>query len=148
MSLNVDHYPNKFFNLSIFFVFNHIFKVDLNQSVKEKLGSQQLTNALALKIFKQIKLKSDVLSFLTKPIVFIPLSVAVFAAGFVLPQTGIALAAIGIMLCTLGGGMLGISIRDNFLSQLSQAYSDQSKRAAEYIKNLESSNQEFVFKLA
>lgn len=152
MSLNIPHYPNISVQQSLFFVFTYNFKIDLNQAVKEKLGrGQELTNALALKIFKQIKLESDILSFLTKPIVFIPLSVAVCTAGLVWPETGVALVAIGIMICALGGGMLGTSIRepfDNFLSQLSQAYSNQSKRAAEYIKNLESSNQEFLFTLA
>lgn len=147
MSLNIEHYPNRPFK-----VFTHGFMIDLNQSVKEKLGAgQKLTNALALKIFNEIKLKSDILSFLTKPIVFIPLSVAVFTAGFLLPETGIALVAIGIMICALGGAMLSISRAERsngFLSNLSQAYSDQSKRAAEYIQEVRSSQQELVFTLA
>lgn len=152
MRLNIDYYPNKQFQFSCFSIPVYNFKIDLNQAVKEKLNrGQELTNALALKIFKQIKLKSDVLSFLTKPIVFIPLAAALLATDFFLPKTGIVLVAVGVMIRALGGFMLGISISDsfdNFLYPLSQAYSDQSRRAAEYIQNLESSNQEIVFTLA
>lgn len=145
MSLRIDHYPNQLFAINFPFGLNYTFKVDLNQSFKDKLGSEQLTKALALKIFKQIKLKSDILSFLTKPIVFIPLSVAAFAAGSTLPNAGIALIATRLIVCLLGYGMLRMSLEVNFFSLLSQTYSNQSKRAAEYIKNLESSNHELAF---
>ncbi len=148
MSLNIEHYPNKSFQVSFLFFPLPKFTIDLNQSVKEKLGeNQELTNSLALKIFKEIKLKSDILSFLTKPIVLIPLSFAVLAASFALPATGIvALKVIGLIAWALGCCILGFAIREpDYLSQLSRAHSDQSKRAAEYIQNLESSNHEFVF---
>lgn len=150
MNLNIAHYPNLTFTGNILF-FPLRLKIDLNESFKEKLGNSQATNALALKILKQIKLKSDVVSFLTKPVVFIPLSVVVTIAGIVIPPTGIILTAISIILCLVGGTMLSISIRssyDNYLSLVSQAYSDQSQRAATYIQQIESSNQQLTFTYA
>lgn len=150
MNLNIDHYPNKNFKV---FSFTPVFTIDLNQSVKERLkAGEVLTNATAIKIFKQIKLQSDILSFLTKPIVLISLGASIFLAGLLIPATGLALGAARVLVCALGGGILGFSIENyflsSFLSQISEAYADQSKRAAEYIKKLEASNQEFVFALA
>ena len=146
MTLNIDHYPNKSFKI---LPCTPDFTIDINQSVKERLKEGELlTNATALKIFKQIKLKSDILSFLTKAIVLIPLSTAIMIAGFCIPPAGIALLAARVFVAALGGCIVGFSIENyfnNFLPRLSQAYSDQSERAAEYIQKLKSSNQEFVF---
>lgn len=147
MNLNLAHLPVKHISLYFFCIPVFDFKMDLDQAVKEKLNNgQKLTNDLAIKIFKEIKLKSDVLSFLTKSVVFITLSATVSIIGFLLPLTGIVLGILKVTLCLLGGYLVGMVMKlpNNFLSQVSQAYSEQSKQAAEYILQLESSKQEFV----
>ena len=149
MALNIEHYPGRKFSM---FSFTPEFSVDLNKSVKDKLNEgEQLTNATALKILKQIKLKSDIISFLTKSIVAISFSAGVVVAGFCIPAAGTALFVAGIFVRALGGGMLGYSIENSFngfLSQLSQAYRDQSQRAGEYIRTLEIADHEMRFILA
>lgn len=148
MVLNIEHYPGKRFRM---FSCAPEFSVDLNNSVKEKLKTgEQLTNATALKILKQIKWKSDILSFLTIPIVAISLSAGVLVAGFCIPAFNTALFVAHIFVRVLGGMMLGFSIENSckgFLPELSQAYSDQSQRAREYIRTLEA-NQEMQIVLA
>lgn len=158
MSINIEHYPNKNFSI---FPFTPVFSVDLNKSVKEKLNEgEQLTNATALKILKQIKWKSDIFSFLTKPIVAIALSAGVFgvglaisaagAAGLAIPVVGIALVAAGLFVSVLGIAMVGHFIENSLnglLSRLSQAYRDQSQRASEYIGTLETADHEMRFVL-
>jgi hypothetical protein len=150
--LSIEHYPNKSFGVR-FYPRIFSFTIDLNQSVRNKLkAGEVLTNELAVKIFNQIKWKSDVLSFLTKPVVFIPSAVAVTVAGFAIPMTGVALTVTSLALCSLGGFMGGLSYMElcsnKILSELSQAYSEQSTRAAEYIKKLENSNIDLKIVLA
>jgi len=149
--MNIDNYPNSYIYK---FPLISFFTIDLNQSVKEKLKpGEVLTNATALKIFKQIKLKSDVLSFLTKPIVLIPLSASILVTGFFIPVPGSAVIATAIavgvfVLSLLSSFVLGYSIQNRGnLSKLSQEYKDQSRRAAEYIRAIKASNQEIVFSL-
>jgi len=150
------------------------FRIDFNQEVREKLKGEELTNALALKIFKQVKLKSDILSFLTKPIVCISLLVAMTAIGVCLPiflpaTPAMVVIALGITGCllaiVLGGIGADVLVRDvlanlisdddkdrSLLTQLSQAYRDQSEQAAHYISQLEthinSAGAEYFFELA
>ena len=152
MAFNIEHYPNRRFDI---FPFTPTVSVDLNKSVKKKLSDgEQLTNATALNILKQIKWESDILSFLTKPIVAIVLSNGVLGAGLCIPAAGIVLWLARIFVSVLGGGMLGFSIENSFrclgkslcikglFPQLSQAYSDQSQRANEYIRTLEGTDHE------
>ncbi|MCP5506702.1 MAG: hypothetical protein H7A37_00135 [Chlamydiales bacterium] len=134
------------------------YSIDLNRSIKEKLkAGEQLTNATALKILKQIKWKSDVISFLTKPVFVISLSSGVFLAGMCtlivapfIPVAGIVLFAVGLLFGTLGVGMLGDSIKHSlsgFLPFLSQAYGIQSRQASEYIRIIEDADHELQFVL-
>lgn len=147
MTLHIDHFPGV-----AFYVCNREVGIDIHKSVKEKLGKEaQLTNATALKILKEIKWKSDVLCFLTKPVVAISLSAAVLVAGFCIPAVGVALLAARIFVCSVGGGMVGFSVGSSvngFLSQLSDAYSQQSRMAAIYIEGIEGANQEIKFTFA
>lgn len=146
MSLKIEHYPNKSFAI---FSFTPEFDVNLSKSVRENLSeNEQLTNATALKILKEIKLKSDVLSFLTKSIVAFPLSAGILIAGLSFPVIGTVSLIAGIFLGALGGGMFGYCIENSlFLSLMSKAYSDQSERAGEYIKTLETTDHEMQFEL-
>lgn len=144
--MNFIPHPNGSFDLSCFGISLHRFQININQSFREKLENNKPTQALTLKILKQIKLKSDILSFLTKPVVFISLSVAVMTTGFVLPATGIVLVAIRTMSVVLGSRILDFFMRsnnDNFLSRVSEAYGKQSQQAATYITVLESCHDEF-----
>jgi len=138
MAINVECYPNRNFQ---WLFFTPMFNVDINQAVKDKLRpGEQLTNATALRIFKQIKWKSDMLSLLTKPIVSISLSCIVLLAGFFIPASGIALYAARVFVSTVGGSMVGYSFENGFngfLPLLSRAYRDQSQRASEYIRIIE-----------
>ena len=142
MSLAISHHPYKDFQMSFLLnLVSYNIKIDLNHSVKKKLGeTKELTNEVALKILKQVKLESDILSFLTKPIVFIPLSFATLAIGMIIPPTGIALIALGFLVCLVAGSMLGLGIQEfynSFLTQLSEAYGEQSKEAARCISSLQ-----------
>lgn len=154
MHLNIDHYPDRTFKILPCTPFLNI---DLNESVKKKLKEGEvLTNATALKILKQIKLKSDVLSFLTKPIVLISLSTVIMIAGSFIPvavagAAAVVLIAAQVLVVALGASIFGYTVENyfnDFLPQISEAYRDQSQRAADYIQRINSSNQEFVFHYA
>lgn len=146
MRLNIEQYPNKTFLLSSL---TPAFNINIQNAVKGKLQlNEQLTNATALKIFKQIKWESDVLSFLAKPIVLIPLSVAICATSFLLQPTALPLIILKVFISTLSGGLVGYSLENSyngFLSKLSLAYSEQSSRANEYIRTLENHEGEMEF---
>jgi hypothetical protein len=143
MSLYIDHYPNKNFDG---------LRIDIHQAFKEKLGKEELTNDLALKIFKRIKFDSDVKSFLSKPVVMITSAVASTATGFALLHFGgIALIVTGFVACMLGTSTLSVLMSEefrNFFSRISQAYSEQSERAAEHIEQLQSCRRKFEIILA
>lgn len=152
MSLNIEHYPNHRFELFPF----PDFTIDLNESVKKQLKrGETLTNTTALKIFKEIKSKSDILSFLTKPITLISLGASISAFGILMaalcpPFVAPVFIVITILIGILGAKIFAYSILNyvnDFLPELSRAYADQSEKAAEYIRILEASNQELVFKL-
>lgn len=125
------------------------YTIDFTQSVRNLMGkNENLTNETALKIFKQIKLKSDIISFLTRAIVFIPLTFVPFGLAAV-TSFRMTLLPLSMFFSALGGSMLGLlayAFIDNRLSKISKAYSDQSQQAADYIKKLETSKQEFVFR--
>lgn len=121
------------------------FNINLNESVQKYLQpGQELTNELALKIFKKIKLKSDFMAFITKPVVMITTAVALLIAGFAIPPINTALVILGILVCAIAGGLLGFSIentfRSGFLPKLSQAYHDQSVLVSQYIRDLKGNN--------
>lgn len=118
------------------------FTVSMHDSVQRRLNQGEvLTNARAVEILKQVKLKSDVMWFITKPIVVIPFSIALLIGSFCIPATTIvALAILNILLCGVAGGLVGFTIQNtwnNMLPQLSQAYSDQSQEASALIVQLE-----------
>lgn len=147
--INIDHYPARRFILC---GCTPIFSVDLNQAVKEKLkNGEQLTNATALRILKEIKWKSDIRSFLTKPIVAISVSLGVLIAGLCIPTAITVLTVTSMLLQILGAGMLGYSLENywnDFLPDLSRAYSALSQKASEHITVLEAASQEMQFVLA
>lgn len=103
-----------------------------------------LTKVVASNIFKKIKWKSDVLSLLTKPIVFISLSIATIVVS---PHiVGLSLLA-GKVMGLLGSVWLWFSIENSFngcLPALSQAYRNQSRQASKCISQLESISSEFL----
>ena len=151
MAIDISHYPQRSFNL--IGGITPTFTVDLNQSVKEKLKEgEKLTNETALKIFKQIKWKSDVLSFLTKPVVLLPLAAILFGVSFSMPvATGLALKIASLVFSVLTGLFLGYilwNFLNGILPQLSQAYKQQSERANEHIRALKAANHELEFNLA
>lgn len=143
MDLNIEHYPNNrtyfinFLNKSIF-----EFKIDIQESVKGKLKEgEQLTNETALTIFKQIKRKADVLSFLTKPVVALSLTTIMFAISSGTPAPKQALASIAKSIAdAITAILFGLTIKlsiDGFMTQISQAYKDQSNKVKEYIAQVE-----------
>ena len=151
MAININHYPGREFYLIE--GLTPAFAVDLNQSVKEKLKEgERLTNETALKIFKKIKWKSDVLSFLSKPVVLISAAVTLSAIAFSSPvATGLALKIIRSVFFAFTGAFFGYSIWSSLngsLSQISQAYKEQSERANKHIKTIEAADHELEFNLA
>ena len=108
--------------------------VGLSASLRKKTPTTELTGEVAIPSLKQIKRKSDVLSFLTNPKVFTVLSVAVLLAGVFLP-----IFALSLVVCFVGGAMLGYAIVDacrtnKTLPSLSEAYKKQSTDAEGFIK--------------
>jgi len=135
------------------------FTIDLNQTVREKSRGEVLTNESALKIFKQIKLKSDILSFLTKPVVFFPLVFAVAPAltaiSCSLPviHGAMAIVRVAAIIISFVVGAFGVGLfwahifKSASLSELSQAYNDQSIKASQYIMQIETAKKplQFIF---
>ena len=147
MTLAIEHYPEVLFS---FPVLGCSFNVDLNESVQSKLKpGEQLTNATALKILKRIKVESDILSFLTKPIVAFPLSIGVAALGLGLTAVaGVVACIASLFFCILGGSMLGFYIKNSFngsLPRVSEAYGAQSRLASEYIEAIKAAEGEITF---
>lgn len=125
------------------------FRLDLAQAVRDKQHSETLTNAVAIRILKEIRIKSQIMSFLTKPVVLIPVGILLVAgaltASFLIPpSTSLVLNIASIIFCALlsgvAGGFLGFSIENTFtgfLPQLSEAYNDQARHASHYIAQLQ-----------
>lgn len=140
MNLHIEHYPAVGFVGPITSI---PWFIDIHEAVKGKLKEgEQLINATALKIFKQIKWKSDVYGFLTKPVVLISLSAAILTIGVAIrsvTERGPAYVA-GVIVSALGAGLLGFVVQNTyngFFSKLSEAYRDQSNKAKEYIGQIE-----------
>lgn len=131
--------PSKIYHsCQLNFLSINLFSVDFNlgQDVKNKLGNnEELTNELALKIFNQIAIQSFILHSLTRPIVFIPLSIAVLWVGLAMPASGIILTALSIILVVAGSFMLEISF--SFVRNLSDAYSRHGQLASDMISEIE-----------
>jgi hypothetical protein len=144
MSFNIQNYPNQRFSL---FSFSPIFHVNLSMSVRKKLNiGEQLTNATALKILKQIRWESDIASFLTKPIVCVSLSTGLIFASMYISMTGVISFVANIFL----GGLFGYCVENSingFLPAISQAYADQSRLASRHINNLAAATDEMTFTL-
>lgn len=146
MKLHIESYPNLPFRLKTL-CYTRDFTIDVSQAVKKKLGEkQEVIHSLALKILKAIKWKSDILAFLTKPIIFIPLSFVTVAAGWFFSVKGLIVRIIGMIVSFIGGTMLGISFSKDFLSsKISKAYRDQSERLSEYIEYVKNSKENVHF---
>ena len=152
MNLQISSNPNKdFYLFSIFSTPYGFFNVNLRRSVEAKTKGEALTNATALNIFKQIKWKSDVLSFLTKPVVCISLSAGLLVGSLFLPSISLSLLKILPYICGIAGGLLGYSIENSikgFLPAVSQAYREQSEEAAKCIAILEQADHDMTFTFA
>ena len=145
-TLDIKNVPGTRFGLP----FGCSFNVGVKESVQSKLKpGEQLTNATALKILKRIKLESDIKSFLTKPIVAIPLSIGVLALGLGLTAVaGVVAFVAGLFFAGLGGGMLGFCAENSlngFLPNLSKAYRIQSIQASKYIRQIDAAEGEINF---
>lgn len=111
------------------------FKVSIFHSVSEQ--STGFNRETALKIFQEIKVKSDILCIISKPITVISFGAAVLIGGALLALSGIvALVAAGIFIAVVGAGILGYGIYNTcngLLTELSEAYANQSQKAQELI---------------
>jgi len=155
MSLRIEHHPNKSFEPFCFreISLSYRFKIDLNQAVREKSRGEALTNDSALKILKQIKLKSDILSFLTKPVVFFPSLFALTTATLCLPvipgavgTVVVAAKVISYVVSFFGVGYMMAEIFETpFFSKISNAYNKQSSAAATYIALIELAQEPVAF---
>lgn len=145
MALTIEHYPNARLQIG-----GRLLTIDLHEAFQKKLAGEQLTNAKAIIILKEIKWRSDVLSFFTKPVVLIPFSIIVLISSFLCPLSHIAFIILGILLASIGGGLLGGSVYftyNKILPKISEAYSQLSTRASEYVRQIEVANRpmNFVF---
>lgn len=134
------------FQLDVFKKFS--FEINAKNSIKKRLPHAEfVTNEQALKVLKYIKIKSDVMSFLTKPIVFISLGALVLVTGAycaALSTHCFALGILGVPLASIGGGLIGFGFENGILRkwlvELSKAYANQSKIAADLIAQITTEN--------
>lgn len=139
MDLNaIPHSPN-----AHFFIFGNALTIDLNLSVKKRLGSDNdLTNEKAIKIFKDIALKSNLVAFLTSSSVIVVFASLAFTAAFIISVniTTPILVITQIFLFVFGGSILGYAFFNPFntISLISQAYTTQGKLAQEQLLKLDS----------
>ena len=66
------------------------------------------------------RLRYDILSYLTRPVVAISLSAVVAITGFCIPATSLLLLVARIFFSALGGGMLGFSIQHTLSGRMSK----------------------------
>lgn len=146
MNINSVTIPNEVITaFSINFFGKNILNVSINlgESFQKRADLNTLTTETAIKILKNIKLKSDILSCLTKPVVLIPLSLTVMTVGFIFSAFSVnsfALSFLGILFSAVGGGMTGLSLKFTFtdlLPLVSKAYRKQCQLAEQLIKELE-----------
>lgn len=165
--IEIEHNHAVEYSLSMFGCETRGDTVDLNATIQEQLPQDEiLTRDLALSILKNIKLKSDVISFFTKPALLITLAVVTSAliisatlvgvialAKLPVLTTGMIVATVALrcfsaIICALSGYMISafISNREQF-STISTLYAQQSARAAGYIARIES-NEAAAIRLA
>jgi hypothetical protein len=149
MTINFEHSPYQTFQLLPCLP---EVTIDMSRSVQNKLKpGEQLTNATALRILRQIKRESDVLSFFTRPIVLISLSIVGVLTATTLFLMNPILRVAGAIALVAACGVAGYTIENTFngfLPKVSRAYSEQSRLAAEHIRTIENSTHELSFRFA
>jgi hypothetical protein len=128
----INNYPN--FEIELYPI---TIRISLIDSIKNGLKEDEsLTNAVAIRILKQIKREADILFLMAKPFTLISLSVTLLTLGL---KTHITL--IKITLIALSAAIFTftafISAKDDDLFQLSKAYKQLSLQASEHFNALE-----------
>ncbi|MES2273410.1 MAG: hypothetical protein V4487_04395 [Chlamydiota bacterium] len=137
MAVIIRHIPNRVFDFGSC-VPN--VRVDIHASVKKRLKpGEELTNEVALRIFKQIKWTSSVKMFITAPIVLIAFGALIKGLAYLIfPIVSVACKVINLLgTCFIAAGILGgCCFSDGFFSNLSAAYKDEREQAVAYIEIL------------
>ncbi|MEM1283110.1 MAG: hypothetical protein AAGG81_06105 [Chlamydiota bacterium] len=135
MSIEIKHRPCTRYNHPFFKI-----NINLNESVKSYLDKgEKLTNKKSIEILKSIKWKSSLKSFLTKPIVIIPMGIAISAVGIALAGAFPPIFPLALLVATVGGAILGTSVGAYWkgdLQEISKAFSQESKYAEELLEKL------------
>lgn len=130
------------------------FRISLVDTLNRKVNVAELTNLTALKVLKEIRFESSLLSLALSPVAIIILSASVpciLFGAIVITGVETALITLALLVAAVAFTLTIAHILDNTignddLHKMSRAYENQAREAKDYVATLERQVTELTFR--